>query len=130
MGINAVRYRYAHVVAGGALAGIGGACFTLFIATNWIDGITTGTGWIAIALVIFSFWRPELLIVGGYLFGAFSAIGSTLQARGITSIPSDFWYALPFLMTVVALVLVPVGLLRLPRGTPAAPGLPYVRGVA
>jgi simple sugar transport system permease protein len=128
MGINVVRYRYAHVLVGGALAGIGGAFFTLQIATNWIDGITTGTGWIAIALVIFSFWRPELLILGAYLFGAFSAIGFVLQARGITSIPSDFWYALPFLMTIVALVLVSVGSIRRRLGTPAALGIPYVRG--
>jgi simple sugar transport system permease protein len=127
MGINVTRYRYVHTLIGGALAGIGGACFTLLIQHNWIDGLTNGAGWIAIALVIFSFWRPELLILGAYLFGAFSGIGFDLQARHITSVPTDFWAALPYLMTIVALVLVSVGSVRRRLGTPAALGTPYVR---
>jgi ABC-type uncharacterized transport system permease subunit len=127
MGINVTRYRYAHTLVGGALAGAGGAVFTLEIATNWIDGLTAGAGWIAIALVIFSFWRPELLIAGAYLFGAFTSFGFDLQARGITSIPTEFWSALPYVMTVVALVLVSVGSVRRRLGTPAALGIPYVR---
>ena len=127
MGINVTRYRYLHTLVGGALAGIGGALFTLEIATNWIDGITAGAGWIAIALVIFAFWRPELLILGAYLFGAFTSFGFDLQARGVTAIPSEFWSALPYLMTVVALVFVSVGSVRRRLGTPAALGVPYVR---
>ncbi len=128
MGINVIRFRYVHTIVGGALAGVGGAFFTLQIATNWIDGMTAGAGWIAIALVIFAFWRPDLLLVGAYLFGAFSSIGFDLQARGITSIPSELWSALPYVMTVVALVLVSVGSVRRRLGTPAALGVPYVRG--
>jgi simple sugar transport system permease protein len=127
MGINVTRYRYLHVLLGGALAGAGGAVFTLQIATNWIDGMTAGAGWIAIALVIYSFWRPDLLILGAYLFGAFTSVGFDLQARGITSIPSEFWSALPYLMTIVALVAVSVSSVRRRLGTPAALGIPYVR---
>ncbi len=127
MGINVTRYRYLHTLAGGALAGAGGAVFTLQIATNWIDGLTAGAGWIAIALVIYSFWRPDLLIAGAYLFGAFTSIGFDLQARGITSIPSEFWSALPYVMTIIALVLVSAGSVRRRLGTPAALGIPYVR---
>jgi ABC-type uncharacterized transport system permease subunit len=127
MGISVTRYRYLHTLAGGALAGAGGSLFTLQIATNWIDGLTAGAGWIAIALVIYSFWRPELLIVGAYLFGAFTSFGFDLQARGITSIPSEFWSALPYLMTIVALVLVSVSSIRMRLGTPAGLGIPYVR---
>lgn len=127
MGINVTRYRYLHVLLGGALAGAGGAVFTLQIATNWIDGMTAGAGWIAIALVIFSFWRPELLVLGAYLFGAFTSVGFDLQARGITAIPSEFWSSLPYLMTVVALVLVSASSVRRRLGTPAALGIPYVR---
>ncbi len=127
MGINVTRYRYVHTLIGGALAGIAGACFTLQIQHNWIDGLTAGAGWIAIALVIFSFWRPELLLLGAYLFGAFSGIGFDLQAHGVTAIPSDFWAALPYLMTIVALVLVSVGSVRRRIGTPAALGTPFVR---
>ena len=127
MGINVTKYRYLHVLLGGALAGAGGAVFTLQIATNWIDGMTAGAGWIAIALVIFSFWRPDLLLLGAYLFGAFTSIGFDLQARGITSIPSEFWSSLPYLMTVVALVAVSASSVRRRLGTPAALGIPYVR---
>jgi simple sugar transport system permease protein len=127
MGINVTRYRYLHVLLGGALAGAGGVVFTLQIATNWIDGMTAGAGWIAIALVIFSFWRPELLILGAYLFGAFTSVGFDLQARGVTSIPSEFWSSLPYLMTVLALVLVSASSVRRRLGTPAALGIPYVR---
>jgi ABC-type uncharacterized transport system permease subunit len=127
MGISVTRYRYLHTLAGGALAGAGGSLFTLQIAANWIDGLTAGAGWIAIALVIYSFWRPELLILGAYLFGAFTSFGFDLQARGITSIPSEFWSALPYLMTIVALVLVSVSSIRMRLGTPAGLGIPYVR---
>ncbi len=128
MGINVARYQYLHTLAGGALAGVGGAVFTLQIATNWIDGLTAGAGWIAIALVIYSFWRPELLIIGAYLFGAFTSFGFDLQARGVTSVPSEFWAALPYVITVLALVLVSVGSVRRRLGTPAGLGIPYVRG--
>ena len=58
MGINVARYRYAHTIVGGAFAGVGGACFSLMITPQWVDGLTQGAGWIAIALVIFAFWRP------------------------------------------------------------------------
>src|SRR6266540_1282951 len=60
MGINVVAYRYAHTLVGGAFAGIGGATFSLSITPQWVDGLTGGAGWIAIALVIFAFWRPAL----------------------------------------------------------------------
>ena len=55
------RYRYAHTLVGGAFAGVGGACFSLSITPQWVDGLTGGAGWIAIALVIFAFWRPDAL---------------------------------------------------------------------
>src|SRR5438128_6300069 len=73
MGIDVVAYRYAHTVVGGAFAGVAGATFTLAITPQWVDGITGGAGWIAIALVIFAFWRPELCLVGAYFFGALQA---------------------------------------------------------
>ena len=82
MGISVAKYRYLHTLAGGALAGIGGACFSLALTPQWVDGLTAGAGWIAIALVIFAFWRPDLCLVGAYAFGAFSALPLILQARG------------------------------------------------
>jgi ABC-type uncharacterized transport system permease subunit len=105
---------------------VGGAYFTLALFSNWTDGLTTGAGFIAIALVIFAFWRPDLLLVGAYLFGAFQSLGFTLQARGV-HLPSEFFSALPYLMTIVALVAVSKGSVRRRVGSPAALGVPYVR---
>jgi general nucleoside transport system permease protein len=128
MGINVTAYRYAHTLLGGAFAGVGGACFTLWITPQWVDGITAGAGWIAIALVIFAFWRPALCLVGAYLFGAFSGIPFAFQARGIlTGIPPELFQSLPYVMTIVVLVLVSSAGARRRLGAPAALGTPYVR---
>src|SRR5690242_10108376 len=129
MGINVTRYRYAHVLAGGAFAGLGGACYSLAITPGWTDGdsLVGGAGWIAIALVIFSFWRAELCLVGAYLFGGLSGgLPSALQAHGYTIKP-EFLNALPYIMTIVVLVLVSSVLARRRWGAPAALGIAYVR---
>jgi ABC-type uncharacterized transport system permease subunit len=128
MGINVAAYRYLHTLAGGAFAGIGGACFSLAITPQWVagDDLISGAGWIAIALVIFAFWRPTLCLVGAYFFGAFSGLPFTLQARGVTVAP-ELFQALPYVMTVVVLVLVSSAGARRRLGAPAALGLPYVR---
>ena len=128
MGIDVAAYRYAHTLAGGAFAGVAGATFTLAITPQWVDGITGGAGWIAIALVIFAFWRPELCLVGAYFFGALQALSPELQARDIHVGPTELWAnSLPYLMTVVVLVLVSASSTRRWLGAPAALGLPYVR---
>ena len=128
MGIDVTVYRYAHTLLGGAFAGVGGACFSLSITPQWVDGLTSGAGWIAIALVIFAFWRPALCLVGAYLFGAFSGIPFAFQARGILSgIPPELFQALPYVMTVLVLVVVSSAGARRRLGAPAALGTPYVR---
>ena len=128
MGIDVTAYRYAHTIAGGALAGVGGACFSLAITPQWVDGLTSGAGWIAIALVIFAFWRPTFCLVGAYFFGAFSGIPFTFQARGILSgVPPELFQSLPYVMTIVVLVLVSSAGARRRLGAPAALGTPYVR---
>ncbi len=126
MGISVTRYRYVHTVVGGAFAGIGGACFSLSITPQWVDGLTSGAGWIAIALVIFAFWRPSLVLVGAYFFGAFQTLPPTLQARGVTVAP-ELVDALPYVMTVVVLVLVSSSGARRRLGAPGGLGVPYVR---
>ena len=130
MGINVTRYRYAHVLAGGAFAGVGGACYCLAITPGWTDGdsLVGGSGWIAIALVIFSFWRAELCLVGAYLFGGLSG-GLPFGAAGArrTRSSRSSCNALPYVMTVVVLVLVSTGLARRRLGAPAALAYAYVR---
>ena len=126
MGINVVKYRYVHTLLGGALAGIGGVFYSLAIVPTWVDGMTKGAGWIAIALVIFGFWRPSLTLLGAYLFGALQSLGSTLKARGV-NISGDILDALPFVMTIVVLVLVSSRFAHRKLGAPAALGVPYER---
>lgn len=126
MGINVVKYRYVHTILGGALAGIGGVFYSLAIVPTWVDGMTKGAGWIAIALVIFGFWRPSLTLLGAYLFGALQSLGSTLKARSV-NISGDILDALPFVMTIVVLVLVSSRFAHRKLGAPAALGVPYER---
>ena len=126
MGINVTRTRYIHTVVGGAFAGIGGATFSLAITPQWVDGLTQGAGWIAIALVIFAFWRPALCLVGAYFFGAFAGLPFTLQARGVTVAP-ELFQALPYVMTILVLVTVSAAGARRRLGAPGALGTPYVR---
>jgi ABC-type uncharacterized transport system permease subunit len=128
MGISVTRYRYAHTIVGGALAGVGGATFTLAITPQWVAGITQGAGWIAIALVIFAFWRPELCLLGAYFFGSLQALAPELQAREINLGPTVLWTsALPYLATIAVLVVVSTSGGRRRLGAPAALGVPYAR---
>ena len=128
MGINVPLYRYAHTIAGGALAGIAGATYTLAITPQWVNGITGGAGWIAIALVIFAFWRPELCLVGAYFFGSLQALAPELQARQINLGPTVLWTnSLPYVATVIALVAISAGNARRRLGAPGALGLAYTR---
>jgi simple sugar transport system permease protein len=128
MGINVVKYRYLHTLVGGAFAGVAGATFTLAITPQWVNGITGGAGWIAIALVIFAFWRPELCLLGAYFFGALQALQPELAARNINLGPTSLWAnALPYVATVVVLVLVSWRGARRRLGAPAALGTPYAR---
>ena len=128
MGINVAAYRYGHTLAGGALAGVAGATITLAINPLWTNGITGGAGWIAIALVIFAFWRPELCLLGAYFFGALQALAPELQARQISLGPTVLWTSsLPYIATIVALVIISAGRAGRRLGAPAALGLPYTR---
>lgn len=104
MGISVPAYRYGHTLVGGALAGVGGAYFTLALTPSWASGLTAGAGWIALGLVILAFWRPGLLVIGAYLFGIITSLGFTLQARGI-ALPPELFAALPYIVVVAVLAL-------------------------
>jgi simple sugar transport system permease protein len=114
-GIRVTRCKYAHILAGGFLCGLGGACLTLVIVPRWQESVTAGMGWIAIALVIFATWNPLKAILGAYLFGALRCLTYKLQNVPINigglsiSIPSQILDLLPYLMTIVVLVLTTMG---------------------
>ena len=119
MGISVTLYRYTHTVVGGAFAGAAGAYYSLALTPSWSNGLTAGAGWIALGLVIFAFWRPGLLMAGAYLFGIVTSLGFTLQARGVT-LPPELFAALPYVMTVIVLVLTSSILSGRRLGSPAA----------
>jgi ABC-type uncharacterized transport system permease subunit len=125
-GISVSRVRYAHVLAGGAAAGVAGAYQTLALFGAWQANISAGSGWIAFALVIFSGWRPWRALVAAYLFGAVTSIGFKLQLLQI-SLPLSVLAALPYLATLVALVIVAKAGAARRLGAPRALGQPFWR---
>ncbi len=127
-GINVQLYRYLSVFFGGAMAGIGGAFLTLADGTSWIDGMTGGRGWIAVAIVIFGNWDPVKIIFGSYLFGSLTALQFRLQAYGIT-IPSTILEMIPYFFTIIVLVITSIKGISQKIGSPRALGTAYEREV-
>lgn len=127
VGISVARYRYLHTLVGGALAGVGGAYLSIAVLGAWQKGISAGVGWIAFALVIFSGWRPWRALFAAYIFGLLTGLNFTFQIIGI-NIAGDFLAMIPFVMAILALIVVsarPEAARRL--GAPAALAEPYSR---
>lgn len=126
LGVSVYLIRYTYVIAGGMLAGLGGAYLSLAYAPVWLENMTAGRGWIAVALVIFATWNPTRALMGAYIFGGIDALGFRLQAMGV-EIPSFFLKMLPYLFTVFVLIAVTKRNLRSSTAGPQALGLPYDR---
>ncbi|MBO6539496.1 MAG: ABC transporter permease [Rhizobiaceae bacterium] len=125
LGINVIRIRYLAVMFGGACAGAAGGYLSLLYTTQWIENMTAGRGWIALALVVFASWRPWRVLAGAYLFGAVSIGQLHAQALGL-KIPSQFLSALPYVATIVVLVLISRNRRLTMINTPASLGRPFV----
>ena len=125
LGINVIRIRYLAVMFGGACAGAAGGYLSLLYTTQWIENMSAGRGWIALALVVFASWRPWRVLAGAYLFGAVSIGQLHAQALGI-KIPSQFLSALPYLATIIVLVLISRNRRLTMINTPASLGRPFV----
>ncbi len=102
-GLSVAAHRWLGVLVGGFLMGLGGAYLSLAYTHLWTSNLTAGRGWIAVALVIFAFWRPGRAVFGAYLFGGIMALQLRLQATG-TQVPSSILLMLPYLLTVLVLV--------------------------
>jgi len=105
LGYPVLKIRTLAVLFGGACAGLGGAFLPLAYTPFFIPGMTAGRGWIALALVVFASWRPGRLVIGAYLFGAVTILQLHAQGWGV-GVPSQFMSALPYLATVIVLVLI------------------------
>ena len=103
IGYSVRGVRYGAIAFGGAMAGIGGCYFSLVITPMWAERMTAGRGWIALALVVFAGWRMGRLLASAYFFGILMAMELYAKASGFSILPSQFWAAMPYLMTVVAL---------------------------
>ena len=125
LGINVIGIRYLAVMFGGACAGLAGGFLSLVYTPQWIENMTAGRGWIALALVVFASWRPLRVLAGAYLFGAVSIGQLHAQALGI-GIPSQLLSSLPYLATVIVLVLISRNRRLTMINTPASLGRPFV----
>ncbi|HSJ56731.1 MAG TPA: ABC transporter permease [Anaerolineae bacterium] len=127
VGISVPRTRYLYTLLGGMLMGLGGAHLSLAYTPGWTENLTGGRGWIAVALVIFATWDPWRAVVGAVLFGGVNAVQFRLQAAG-TTIPAAFLGMMPYVFTIVVLVIITWWEAFSKRvGAPAALGQPYVR---
>ena len=125
-GYNVFALRYAYVIFGCAMTAVSGACVSLSYTNFWSDGMTSGKGWIAVALVVFASWNPIVAVFGALLFGAISVIGIDIQMYA-TSIPSQFFSALPYVATIVALIFTTGNFRKKRSSAPAALCIPYDR---
>jgi simple sugar transport system permease protein len=125
LGVDVIRIRYLAVLLGGACAGLAGAQLSLVYTPQWVENMSAGRGWIALALVVFASWRPWRVVAGGYLFGAVSISQLHAQAFGI-GIPSQFLSSLPYVATIVVLILISHNRRMTLINTPASLGKPFV----
>lgn len=142
LGVNVLLVRYLAVMFGGACAGLAGAFLSLVYTPQWVENMTAGRGWIALALVVFASWRPLRVLAGAYLFGAITIAQLHIQAIGlrdleflpgpifwiaglVKSVPSQFLSSLPYLATILVLVLISRNRRLTMMNTPASLGKPF-----
>jgi len=121
LGYKVIRIRIMAIMFGGAMAGLGGAYLSLVRVPQWTEGMTAGSGWIALALVVFAAWKPWRIILGAYLFGGITVLQLNLQAAG-ANIPVAYLSMTPYLMTIIVLVIMSADKKRASLNAPASLG--------
>ena len=127
LGLPVRRIRLAAVTAGGALCGLAGAYLSLVYTPLWVEGMTAGRGWIALALTTFATWRPARVLLGAYLFGGVTMLQFHLQGIGV-EVPSEFLNMLPYVATIVVLALISRNPAWIRINMPASLGKPFYPG--
>lgn len=125
LGYSVIGVRYLCVMFGGACSGLAGGYLSLVYTPQWVENMTAGRGWIALALVVFASWLPWRLAIGAYLFGTITILGFSLQALGV-GIPSQLLSSLPYAVTILALVVISGNRALTRANTPACLGQPFV----
>lgn len=121
LGLKVIRVRYLATLFGGACSGLAGAYLSLVYTPMWVENMSAGRGWIALALVVFAVWQPGRLLMGAYLFGGISILQLHGQALGI-NVPAQLMSMLPYVTTIVVLVLISRDRGRIRRNAPASIG--------
>jgi general nucleoside transport system permease protein len=124
LGYPVRRIRLLAVIVGGAVCGVAGAYLSVVYTPLWVEGMVAGRGWIALALTVFASWRPARVLLGAYLFGGVTMLQFHLQAQGV-QLPSEFMGMLPYLATVVVLVLISRKAAWIRVNMPASLGKPF-----
>jgi len=125
IGYPVLGIRYGAVAFGGAMAGIAGAYLSTVYTPLWVQNMSAGRGWIAVALVVFATWKPTRLLLGAYLFGAVTILQFHAQGLGI-DVPVQFLAALPYAATIVVLVVISRDRKLLQLNLPASLGKPFL----
>ncbi|MEX3006987.1 ABC transporter permease [Hoeflea sp. TYP-13] len=124
IGYPVIAIRYLAVLFGGAMAGIGGAYLSIAYTPLWVEDMTAGRGWISLALVVFSTWRPARVVLGAWLFGGMTILQLQGQALGV-GVPSEVLSSLPYVATIVVLVIISQNRQMLALNFPASLGKPF-----
>lgn len=124
LGYSVIKIRYLAVMFGGAMSGLGGAYLSLAYTPQWAENMTAGRGWIALALVVFATWRPVRVLFGAWLFGGITIMGLHLQATGL-DFSSHLIATLPYLATILVLVLISRDATKIRLNAPASLGKPF-----
>ena len=127
LGYPVRHIRLLAVVTGGALCGVAGAYLSVVYTPLWVEGMVAGKGWIALALTTFATWRPARVLLGAYLFGGVTMLQFHLQAQGV-DVPSQFLSMLPYVATIVVLVLISRNATWIRVNMPASLGKPFYPG--
>ena len=127
LGYPVRKIRMAAVMVGGALCGVAGAYLSVIYTPLWVEGMVAGKGWIALALTTFATWRPARILLGAYLFGGVTMLQFHLQGEGV-EIPSQFLSMLPYVATIVVLVLISRNAAWIKANMPASLGKPFFPG--
>ena len=125
MGFSVIALRYACVAFGGACAGLAGGYLSIADTPQWVENMTSGRGWIALALVVFATWLPKRVVLGAYLFGTITILSFVVQTMAL-NVPSQLLSCTPYLVTIVALVVISRNKRVLRANTPACLGQAFV----
>ncbi|MAV82648.1 MAG: ABC transporter permease [Pelagibacteraceae bacterium] len=124
LGFNVIKIRFLSILFGGSMSALAGFYMSICYAPMWQEGMIAGRGWIALALVVFATWKAERILLGAYIFGGVAIMQMNLQAFGI-KLPGQFFNMLPYIVTILVLVIISGNKLRIKMSAPSCLSIPF-----